>query len=155
MPNADDTPAPPVARTLPSRAALARVWRFGSVVLDERSLELTVSGRVVALERKPLEVLTYLLQRAGNLVTKEELAQALWPGRIVTDSNLTKCIAVIRTALQDRTHEIIKTVHGYGYRVIAPVFVEREGVSEEPWLGAAGHLTNIHAANVAIQPEPS
>ena len=133
------TAMPPHA--LAPRAALPRVWHFASAVVNERTLELTVDGSRVPLERKPLEVLIFLLQRAGTVVTKEDLAQALWPGRGVTDSNLTKCIAVVRVALVDRDHEIIKTVHGYGYRVAIPVFVERDAPAEsEAWLGTAAML---------------
>src|SRR5579859_6900828 len=48
-------------------------WKFADAQFDERSLELTVAGAVVELERKPLEVLRVLLQRAGEVVTHDEL----------------------------------------------------------------------------------
>ena len=104
--------------------AVLRVWRFGDAVLDERSLELRVGGRPVDLERKPLEILMFLLQHPGEVVFKHRLAEAVWPDRVVTDSNLTKCIAVLRHALGDRRQTLIKTAHGYGYRLAVPVQVE-------------------------------
>lgn len=56
-----------------------RRWTFGRAVLDERTLELTVDGKLTRIEPKPLEVLLYLLGHAGEVVTKEELAENLWP----------------------------------------------------------------------------
>lgn len=101
-----------------------RRWRFGSAEFDERSLELRVGGRAVNLERKSLEVLKLLLYRAGEVVTKDELLEAVWPGRIVSESIPPKCVSRIRDVIGDQAQEVIKTVHGYGYRFVAPVTVE-------------------------------
>jgi class 3 adenylate cyclase len=57
-------------------------------------------------------------------VTHEELLQAVWPGRILSDSVLKKCVSSLREALRDDRQRIIKTVHGYGYRLVAPVEME-------------------------------
>src|SRR5690242_18885628 len=70
-----------------------RRWVFGGADLDERSLELRVEGVLVPLERKPLEVLIYLLHHAGEAVTKQELGENLWTGRILTETVLTRCIS--------------------------------------------------------------
>src|SRR5688572_6204720 len=101
-----------------------RRWTFGTVVLDERSLELQVDGQLVPLERKPLEVLLYLLHHAGEVVTKDDLAENLWPGRLLTETVLTRCISVLRQALKDDDKTLIRTVHGFGYRLVADVRVE-------------------------------
>jgi eukaryotic-like serine/threonine-protein kinase len=101
-----------------------RRWVFGPALLDERSLELRVGGEQVRLERKPLEVLLYLLHHAGEVVTKDDLAESLWPGRILTDTVLTRCISLLRQALEDDDRSLIRTVHGYGYRLVADVRVE-------------------------------
>jgi len=108
----------------PTAELAGRRWTFGPAVLDERSLELEVAGGAVKLERKPLEVLLYLLHHAGEVVTKDDLAEALWPGRILTETVLTRCISLLRTALQDDARTLIRTVHGFGYRLIADVRVE-------------------------------
>jgi DNA-binding winged helix-turn-helix (wHTH) protein len=110
-------------RTNPQYAAL-RIWRFANASFDERTLELQVAGRPVALERKHLEILKFFLENAGEVIFKDRLAAAIWPGRAVTDSNLTKCIAMLRHALGDNLQTIIKTLHGFGYRFAAPVRVE-------------------------------
>lgn len=112
----------------PGERAL-RVWRFDGWVLDERSLELSRDGELVRLHRKPLQVLLHLLQHAGEVVTKDELAAACWPGRILSDTVLTTTIKRLRLALGDEG-ELVKTVHGFGYRLTATVQVE--WINDEP-----------------------
>lgn len=99
-------------------------WFFSSCVFEESTLELSLEGTVVELERKPLEVLRHLLRHAGEVVTKEEIHAAVWPGRVLSDTVLTKAVSRIREVLGDDAQTLIKTVHGYGYRLIAPVRVE-------------------------------
>jgi DNA-binding winged helix-turn-helix (wHTH) protein/tetratricopeptide (TPR) repeat protein len=111
-----------------------RRWLFGPAVFDERSLELFVKGRQVVLERKPLEVLLYLLHHAGEVVTKDDFAENLWPGRILTETVLARCISVLRQALQDDDRMLIRTVHGYGYRLVAQVKVEATEPRKPPTL---------------------
>jgi len=101
-----------------------RRWRFGGALVDETTLELLVDGVDAELERKPLEVLIYLLEHAGEVCTKDELLASVWPGRILSETVLTKCIGRLREAVGDREQDIIKTVYGFGYRFIAPVQVE-------------------------------
>lgn len=105
---------------------------FGSAVLDERSLELTVGGKRVALERRPLDLLLYLLHHAGEVVTKEELAENLWSGRILTESTVTGCISKVRAALGAEGHALIKTAHGFGYRFAGDVRVETVTAPPKP-----------------------
>ena len=106
----------------PKRRAL--LWRFGGAVFDEQALTLTVGGAEVDLERRPLELLSLLLTHAGEVVTKDEILDALWPDRDISEASLTKCVARLRSALADDDHTIIRTAHGFGYRFAAPVTVQ-------------------------------
>jgi DNA-binding winged helix-turn-helix (wHTH) protein len=101
-----------------------RRWHFAGAVLDERTLELLVNGVNAGLERKPLEVLIFLLERSDEVCTKDELLAGVWPGRILSETVLTKCIGRLRDALGDQDQDVIKTAYGFGYRFIAPVQVE-------------------------------
>lgn len=101
-----------------------RRWHFAGTVFDERTLDLLVNGIDAELERKPLEVLIYLLEHAGEVCTKDELLTGVWPGRILSETVLTKCIGRLREVLGDRDQDIIKTAYGFGYRFIASVQVE-------------------------------
>lgn len=110
-------------------------WLFGRCVFDEGSLELSVNGQRVPLERKPLEVLRHLLRHAGEVVTKDELQNAVWAGRILSETVLTKAVSRIREVLGDEGQALIKTVHGYGYRLVAAVTVEASTPQATPVLG--------------------
>ncbi len=111
----------------PAATERGLIYRFAECVLDHRSLLLSVRGAVVKLEPKPLELLLHLLRHPGEVVTKDELQDAIWPGRILSESVLTKAVAKLRQGLGDEDQSILKTVHGYGYRLVAPVVVEVAG----------------------------
>jgi len=104
-------------------AGAPMVWHFAQAELDEAQMELRVLGRVASLERKPLEVLRHLLRHANEVVTKEELQAAIWPGRVLSDTVLTKAVSRIREELGGGAEGLIKTVHGYGYRLMGEVRV--------------------------------
>jgi eukaryotic-like serine/threonine-protein kinase len=98
-----------------------RSWRFGNVVFDESSWTLKLHGQVIALEGKPLEVLHELLLRAGEVVTKDELLDAVWPGVAVVEGSVATAVSKLRKAIGDRDDAIIETVPRIGYRIVAPV----------------------------------
>ncbi|MDB5970449.1 MAG: hypothetical protein JWQ90_2899 [Hydrocarboniphaga sp.] len=113
-------------------------WRFGEVVLDERTMELLVAGQKAELSRKPLELLMYFVRNPGEVVTKEELFEAVWPGRIVSEASLTNAIGRLRTALGDETvQQLIKSVYGYGYRFMGEVIREDARAAAMPPPGPA------------------
>ncbi|HEV7611581.1 MAG TPA: tetratricopeptide repeat protein [Steroidobacteraceae bacterium] len=114
----------PSAAPRPNADRGRRRWHFAGTIFDERTLELLVNGIDAELERKPLEVLVYLLEHAGEVCTKDELLTGVWPGRILSETVLTKCIGRLREVLGDRDQDLIKTAYGFGYRFIAPVQVE-------------------------------
>ncbi|MGQ0621966.1 MAG: winged helix-turn-helix domain-containing protein [Panacagrimonas sp.] len=124
MLNSHQAGAGALAQNLATGKVPARRWRFGGVELDERSLILNVDGRTVEIEPKPLRVLLHLLDRAGEVVTKDALMRAVWPGRIITDAALAKSVARLRDAIGDRDQAFIRTHHGFGYQMVAPISVE-------------------------------
>ena len=99
------------------------IYQFQDFELDPAERRLTGSGRPVALTPKVFDTLVLLVQRAGHLVTKDELMRALWPRGYVEESNLTKHVWLIRRALGDGDSEsrFIETVPKLGYRFIAKV----------------------------------
>ena len=66
-------------------------WRFGEFELDEGKRELTRAGTVIELEPKPLNMLMLMLRHPGELITKNDLMEALWTGRVVSESVLSNC----------------------------------------------------------------
>ncbi|HEX3945299.1 MAG TPA: winged helix-turn-helix domain-containing protein [Rhizomicrobium sp.] len=114
--------------TPPLATAGTRHWRFADFALEERTFTLTHAGRPIALRRKPMQVLLYLLQRSSEVVTKEELAEACWPRRILSESVLATTMNRLRSALSDDAQNIVRTVHGYGYRIGVPVSVQHSAM---------------------------
>ncbi|MBZ5657252.1 MAG: transcriptional regulator [Acidobacteriia bacterium] len=98
----------------------ARLWRFGDCEFDELRRELRVRGGPVELEAKPVEVLVQLLHHAGEVVTKEELLESVWPGVMVVDGSLATAISKLRKAIGDEEQLTILTVPRVGYRLTVP-----------------------------------
>jgi DNA-binding winged helix-turn-helix (wHTH) protein/Tfp pilus assembly protein PilF len=92
-----------------------RSYRFGDFTLDLKRGALLRSSQAVPLRPKSYGVLRVLLERHGELVTKDELLAAVWGRTIVTDGALTQCVIDVRRALGDDAHEIVRTVPRRGY----------------------------------------
>jgi TolB-like protein/DNA-binding winged helix-turn-helix (wHTH) protein/tetratricopeptide (TPR) repeat protein len=113
--------------------------RFGVFEADLQSGELTRRGRRVRLQEQPLSVLVMLLQRPGELVTREELQSRLWPDTTVDfDHGLNKAISKIREALADSalSPRFIETVSRRGYRFIGDVVAAPPAAGEAEPSGA-------------------
>lgn len=102
-----------------------RIWRFGTAEFDEARWSLRLSGQPVTLESKPLEILHELLLKAGEVVTKNELLDAVWPGVFVVEGSLATAVSKLRKALGEPLGDMIETVPRIGYRITAPVTVDQ------------------------------
>ena len=96
---------------------------FESFQLDPTNARLRKDGRDIFLTPKAFDVLRYLTEHVGQLVTKDDLWRAVWPDVSVTDAALTVCMSEIRRVLGDvaKSPRYIQTVHRRGYRFIAPL----------------------------------
>jgi serine/threonine protein kinase len=102
-----------------SQRITGRLCRFAGCEFDEARRELRVRGKAVDPEAKPLEVLRQLLLHPGEVVTKEELLESVWPDVSVVEGSLTNAISKLRKALGD--DRVIVTIARVGYRVDVPV----------------------------------
>src|SRR5215510_5129584 len=91
--------------------------------LDSTNQILWHGAQAIPLTPKAFSVLRYLLAHPGQLLTKEELLNAAWPGIYVSDAALKVCIRRLRQALGDLSHppQYIETVHWRGYRFIGKI----------------------------------
>src|SRR5690349_12211499 len=100
------------------------VVRFGVFEFNLKSEELLKQGRRVRLAGQPARILAFLLRRAGELVTREELQQALWPAdtHVNFEQSLNAAVTRLRQALGDSPEKpvFIETMARRGYRFIAP-----------------------------------
>ncbi len=131
--------------------ALARVWagkllfpmlpverrssslrRFGTFEVDLRARELRKGGIRIRLQDQPFEILTVMLERPGEVVTREELRQRLWPAGTFVDfeHSLNAAVKRLRAALGDDADNprFVETLHRRGYRFIAAVEAEGQSV---------------------------
>jgi TolB-like protein/DNA-binding winged helix-turn-helix (wHTH) protein/Flp pilus assembly protein TadD len=101
------------------------VVRFGIFQLDLKARELHKAGVKVKLQDQPFRVLALLAERAGQVVTREELQQEIWPSDVYVtfDQGLNNAIKKVRDALGDSADNprFIETVAKHGYRFVAPV----------------------------------
>ena len=107
----------------------ADVFLFERFRFDRRSGGLfDMDGTQVAVGSRALDVLGVLIERAGELVSKDEIMDVVWPGTTVEEANLTVQISALRRVLDDRGSErsTIQTVAGRGYRFVAAITQHNE-----------------------------
>ena len=130
--------------------------QFGSFTLDLERFRLAGPEGEVELRPKSFEVLRYLAEHAGRMITKEEVISAIWPDVIVTDDSLIRCISEVRRAIRDKDQTTIKTIPRRGYVFEAQVSgsLERAGRSEQraelQALSAGGLAASRHDTAPAI-----
>ncbi len=123
----------------PSRQAV----RFGAFELDLRVGELRKAGLRVNLQEQPFKVLECLVERPGELVTREELRQRLWHGNTFVDfeHGVNAAVKRLRETLGDsaETPQFIETLPRRGYRFIAPVEWDQPPVTAVDLAAAGAH----------------
>ncbi len=97
------------------------IYRFDEFELDTQSYQLNKAGRQIAVEPQVFDLLKYLIANRARLVSREEIFDEIWSGRVVSDTSLSNHIKSARKAIGDsgQSQSCIKTVHGRGYQFIA------------------------------------
>src|ERR1700674_4596640 len=110
---------------MPSSNRRARLLRFGVFEVDLTAGELRKNGARIRLQEQPFQVLTTLLQNAGQVVTRDELREKIWPADTFVDfdHSLNTAVNKIRESLGDSASSprFLETLARRGYRFIAPV----------------------------------
>ena len=122
---------------------------FGDYVLDPERRELTLRGQGVAVGPQVFDLLLHLVKNRDRVVSKDDLLEAVWSGRIVSESTITSHINAVRKAIGDSGEEqrLIRTIARKGFRFVGEVKVEiadarlpggqRRRTAAEPADGAA------------------
>lgn len=99
------------------------IYRFGEFELDTKSYQLSKAGSQVAIEPQVFDLLSYLIVNRSRLVSRAEIFDEIWSGRVVSDTSLSNHIKSARKLIGDNGHRqsSIKTVHGRGYQFIAGI----------------------------------
>jgi DNA-binding winged helix-turn-helix (wHTH) protein len=128
-------------------------WAFGAFELEGRTAELRRNGVAIRLQEQPSQLLLFLLQHAGQIVTREDLRLQLWPADTFVDFDhaLNTAVMKLREALGDSSEKplYIQTLPRKGYRFVAPV-------TALPSNGAsASTVRPVDSEQVEVRPSPS
>ncbi|MDH5353535.1 MAG: winged helix-turn-helix domain-containing protein [Gammaproteobacteria bacterium] len=99
------------------------LYRFDDYELDSDSYQLLKSGQAITLEPQVFDVLSYLLAHHERIISREELLDELWEGKIVSDATINSCIKAARQAIGDsgKAQRYIATYSRRGYRFVADI----------------------------------
>ena len=106
--------------------------RFGAFTLDPGGPACRARRASCRCARKAYDVLLYLVEHRGRVVSKDELMEAVWPNVFVTENSLVQCVSDIRAALGEEGPSILKTVARRGYMFDAPMTVPVSATGELP-----------------------
>lgn len=123
-----------------AQLSTAKPFRVAAFDVEPSALRIGIDGRTVRLEPKTMQVLVYLAENAGRVISRAELEENLWQGRVVTEDALTASISKLRRAFEDNAREprIIETLPKTGYRLIADVRWSDDGPVGSLAQGTAG-----------------
>src|ERR1700675_4749151 len=120
----------------------------GGVEVDLGRYELRRSGRRIKLEKKPMELLIFLLERREQLVSRDDIIKKLWRSDLFidTEKNVNNVVRKLRTALGDKADRprFLETVVGKGYRFVGPLLpLQKETDDQGLCLGFADALVSL------------
>src|SRR5438552_9484814 len=127
---------------------------FEDYALDTDQRELCRRGEVVRIEPQAFDLLEYLIQNRGRLVSRGDLIASVWAGRIVSDSAVTTRINAARCAIDDsgKTQRLIKTVPRKGIRFVGTVLEEEAGWAKAGSRPATPSLELPDKPSIAVLP---
>jgi DNA-binding winged helix-turn-helix (wHTH) protein len=131
--------------------------RFGDFELDFGRFQLLRAGKPVRLEGLPLQLLMYLIEHHRELVTREQIADALWGKDVFVDveQGINTAIRKVRRALDDDSEQpqFLQTVVGRGYRFVAPLTVDAESEPALPGTVSLEELGQAIMSAAGLRPE--
>src|ERR1700675_3590935 len=101
------------------------IFQFGEFQVDATARTLRRETGIVTLNRRAFDVLLYLVQNPGRVLTRDELLKNVWPDTFVDENSLAQSISVLRRALEERPgdNNYVVTLPGRGYQFVSPVTV--------------------------------
>jgi len=137
---------------MPLPSAERRIYRFGAFEVDVQAGEVRKQGIRIRVQDQPLRLLIALLERPGELITREELHRRLWPGETFVDfeHGLNAAVTRLRQALGDsaQTPRFIESLPRRGYRFVGAV---KPDITDLPAILAAGHRRRSAPGNSRLQ----
>ena len=129
-------------------------FRFGDFEIDAARQELRQAGAPVHIEPQVFDLLVYLVQHRDRIVSKDELIETIWHGRVISEAALSSRISAARRALGDNGNDqnLIRTLHKRGFRFVGEV---EEGSPPVAVAAGPSPLPQPLAAHDAVKLVPS
>jgi TolB-like protein len=129
-------------------------FRFGDFEIDIARQELRRAGRLVPIEPQVFDLLVLLVRNRDRIVSKDELIETIWQGRIVSEAALSSRISAARRAVGDdgQSQSLIRTQHKRGFRFVGDVDGYAPTATEATALPSQPDVANADMAKVAAQP---
>lgn len=117
-------------------------YRFESCVLDDDSYELLVEGHPQKVEPQVFDILRYMVENKGRVISQDELIKIVWKGRVVSDATVNARISAARSAIGDdgKKQSMIKTISRRGFKFVVPVWSDAD-IEKESGSGAVPQTT--------------
>ena len=108
------------------------IYRFHQFVLDTQEYTFSQNSEAVSLEPKVFDLLVYLVENRDRIVSKEELIEKIWGGRVISDSALNTCVRSVRRALQDDREKqaFVRTFPKRGFQFVG--FIQGDSDEDNP-----------------------
>lgn len=112
------------------------IYRFNNTVLNTENFLLSVDGVEIPVEPQVFNLIVFLIEHANQVVSREDLLDHVWKGRIVSDTSINNNIKSARQALGDdgSKQQVIKTIHSRGYQFVAELKTSKKAQSDQPAL---------------------
>lgn len=136
------------------------IYRFGPFELDLATAELRAEGKVRAVEPQVFRLLALLVANGERVVTRDEMIEKVWDGRVVSEAAVSSRVKSARRAIDDdgATQRLIRTLHGHGFRFVGSVtrHASIAAASDATTIaaGATGQATTTGTAGDATTPAP-
>mgnify|MGYP005644266773 FL=1 len=129
------------------------IIQFDNFILDTDKFELRCDDEVLHVEPRVFDLILMLSQNPGRILTRDEIIEDIWSGRIVSDSTISTCVKSARKALGDsgETQKYIKTIRGRGIQFLASPTVAGEDTAKET-NGKPSNRTNIKSSKLLTAP---
>lgn len=129
-------------------------FAFGDYLLDPERRELTLRAQVVAVGPQVFDLLLHLIRNRDRVVSKDELLQAVWSGRIVSESTITSHINAVRKAVGDSggDQRLVRTIARKGFRFVGEI--EQAGQARQPVGSGVIQQAASQTAELASAPLP-